>query len=167
MGRKGTGKRANENTPLGPSIRNLNHKALISHIQSAIRVTQSTFGTNSNAPNRPKKIRTSSGLSHGAKQAFEKSKRRNDVKNRLRFRMKTEAKPTDVEMADGTTPVVQTRPLLLPQELPRPDFKEINFDLLKSIAPEVADTNFQYLEDCMSFLGPEYVFFLLTSMSFR
>lgn len=155
MVRKTTSKRVNENTPLIPS-RTLNHKELVSRLQNALR-TQSAFGSNSNAPNRPKKMRTSSGLSHGAKQAFERSKRRNEVKNKLRFRLKTEVKPAaaDVEMVDGTTPTVHIRPILLPQELPRPEFKEINLELLKAIVPEIADTNLKYLEDTMSVLSPE------------
>lgn len=159
MVRKSNSKRANENIPLGPSIRNLNHKALVSRIQSALSV-QTTFGSNSSAPNRPRNRRVSSGLFHGPKQALERSKRRNEVKNRLRFRLKTETKTTvaDVEMADGTTPTVQTsRPILLPEELPRPDFKSINIDLVKTIAPEIADTNINYLEDCVAALSPEYV----------
>lgn len=156
MVRKTTSKRVNENTPLVPASRTLNHKALVSRLQSALRV-QSTFGSNSNAPNRPKKMRTNSGLSHGAKQAFERSKRRNDVKNRLRFRLKTEVKPiaADVEMVDGTTPTVHIRPILLPQELPRPEFKEINVELLRAILPDLADTNIEYLEESMSVLSPE------------
>ncbi|KDR77260.1 hypothetical protein GALMADRAFT_225370 [Galerina marginata CBS 339.88] len=134
-----------------PPARTLNSKALVSRIQSSLHDT---------SHRRRSRI---SGMTRTPKYAVEQAKRRNTnkAKTSLRFNVTTVPTLADVEMADGSStssvPRPRAFPISLPKELGRPDFKEINREIIDAVDPTLAETDLDYLRENLEVLGPELI----------
>ncbi|KAF8909656.1 hypothetical protein CPB84DRAFT_1743692 [Gymnopilus junonius] len=103
----------------------------------------------------------SSAMIRTPKYAAQQAKRRDDYKlKRSKFlRIPVPALPVmaDVEVATGTAPNAKTVHLALPRELPRPEYKEINQEILEYVDASFADTELEYVRDNVLFLAPQLV----------
>jgi len=120
---------------------------------------------------RRARVTDSSSLSpySTAKYKIDQSKRRRaqiskpKTKGPIKFKVASPS-PADVEMADGSKgQSFKTVPVSLPRELPRPEYKDVNTAVLAAIEQSSEESNVDYLRECLTTMGPEYVFSIMLS----
>lgn len=107
---------------------------------------------------------TPAQITHKSRYSYDvKHRKAKTAPARLRFQFTAPTLPAplvvpEVEMQEAESLITKTT-VVLPRHLPRPDFKDINPDVLAAIDPELAETPIEFIHEGLETIGPEYVLF--------
>ena len=102
-----------------------------------------------------------SGMTRTTKYAIEQAKRRNDMakkaaKSPMVFKVTRAPAVNDVVMGDSSSsPQAKVTQLHLPKELGRPEYKEIDKEVIGAIDATAADTDIEYIREGLESISTE------------